>query len=68
MSLKEPYFFKKPSNKLVGKDKAAVIGKSLSEFIEQYKRETENCIQDEQQDSIPRNMFDTFLANASETG
>ena len=67
LSLKEPYFFKKPSNKLVGKDKAAVIGKSLSEFIDQYRRETETCVP-EDDEPIPKQTFDIFLANATETG
>ena len=38
MSLKEPYFLRKPSAKLVGKDRAAAVARVLAEFLSQYTR------------------------------
>ena len=68
--MKEPYFLKKPTSKVVGKDRVAIIGKSLSEFIEQYKKETECYIsrQDANDVKVPKDVFEAFLSNASETG
>ena len=70
MSLKEPYYVKKPTSKLVGKDRAAIIGKSLSEFIEQYQRETDSYIStlDANNVKVPMDLFEAFLSSATETG
>ena len=38
LSLKEPYFLRKPSAKLVGKDRAAAVARVLAEFLSQYTR------------------------------
>ena len=68
--MKEPYFLKKPTNKLAGKDRAAVIGKCLSEFIEQYKKETEGYVPhtDLSDNKVPGDLFEAFLSHASEIG
>ena len=70
LSLKEPYFLRRPTNRLLGKDRAAVTGKCLSEFIDQYKKETESFATDGEglDTKTPNDVFDDFLQYASESG
>ena len=68
LNLKDSYFVKKPSSKLVGKDRAAVIGKHLGDFIERYKKETEMMGEEETDQHLPEKVFQQFLGCASESG
>ena len=70
LSLKEPYFLRRPTNRLLGKDRAAVTGRCLSEFIAQYKKETESfgTSEEESDSKTPDDVFDAFLQYASESG
>ena len=70
LSLKEPYFLRRPTNRLLGKDRAAVTGKCLSEFIDQYKKETESFATNEEgsDTKTPEDVFEDFLQYASEAG
>ena len=68
LNLKDSYFIKKPTKKLMGKDRAAVIGKSLGEFIDRYKKETELIGEEKTGDSLPEDLFEQFLSCATESG
>ena len=68
LNLKDSYFVKKPSSKLVGKDRAAVIGKHLGDFIERYKKETEMLGEEGTDQHLPDKVFQQFLGCASESG
>ena len=65
LSLREPYYLKAPSNKLSGKDRAAVVAKELHEFLSHYKRETElYALFIDEPKMIARHQFEEFIANA----
>ena len=68
LNLKDSYFVKKPSSKLVGKDRAAVIGKHLGDFIERYKKETEMLGEEGTDQHLPDKVFQQFLGCATESG
>ena len=68
LNLKDSYFVKKPSKKLVGKDRAAVIGKSLGDFIDRYRKETEIIGEEKTEENLPEDLFEQFLAGATESG
>ena len=68
LNLRDSYFVKKPTAKLVGKDRAAVVGKSLGDFIERYRKETDLIGEERTEKHLPRDLFDQFLASATESG
>ena len=68
LNLKDSYFLKRPTSKLVGKDRAAVVGKSLGDFIDRYKKETEMIGDDDADEHLPQEMFERFLGSATESG
>ncbi|EEB14624.1 conserved hypothetical protein [Pediculus humanus corporis] len=67
-NLRSPFFVKVPSNKLVGKDRVAVIAKQLNDYLQTYNRETELYYSNAASaNQVPDSRFRSFLRSASET-
>ncbi|KAB0803333.1 hypothetical protein PPYR_00303 [Photinus pyralis] len=65
--LRTPFSVKVPSQKLLGKDRAAIIAKQLNDFLYIYNRETEMYGDVLHRPSeLPSNLFIEFLENARE--
>ncbi|XP_070528441.1 uncharacterized protein Ttll5 isoform X3 [Cardiocondyla obscurior] len=66
-SLRTPFLFTLPCNKLSDKDRAAITAKQLSDFLHLYNRETdlyEDTV--DRPRTVPHKLFQKFLATASE--
>lgn len=60
--------FQVPSNKLVGKDRVAVIAKQLNDYLQTYNRETELYYSNAASaNQVPDSRFRSFLRSASQT-
>ncbi|XP_011640702.1 tubulin polyglutamylase TTLL5 isoform X2 [Pogonomyrmex barbatus] len=66
-SLRAPFLFTLPCNKLSDKDRAAITAKQLSDFLHLYNRETE-LYEDtiDRPRTVPNKLFQKFLIAASE--
>lgn len=68
-SIKVPSFIKNPySQKILSKDRSAMVAKLLGDYLEAYNRDTESYADDCDRFGImPHKIFDDFLAQAQES-
>lgn len=67
-SIKAPSFIKNPySQKILSKDRSAMVAKLLGDYMEAYNRDTDAYVDDfDRYGIIPRKIFDDFLSQAQE--
>ncbi|XP_051161057.1 tubulin polyglutamylase TTLL5 [Leptopilina boulardi] len=66
-NLKTPFLFTLPNSKLSDKDRAAITAKQLSDFLQQYNKETDLYADTvDRPRTVPNRLFQKFLAAANE--
>lgn len=68
LHMRQPFFIRNFSHKIIGKDRGALLAKQLSDFLHIYNKETEAYVDSfDRIGMVPIKLFDDFLSHANET-
>lgn len=68
LHMRQPFFIRNFSHKVIGKDRGALLAKQLSDFLHIYNKETEAYVDGfDRIGMVPTKLFDDFLSHANET-